>query len=300
LRVAADDADRTALWAGRLAAFHAFKATGKEFYVCDATVPRQRLPEMIVRARDIAASRALDVATVGHAGDGNIHPVILHAREELETVYEAAGEVAEAALGLGGTLTGEHGVGTAKVAHMARCFSPVELAAFRAIKRAFDPHEVLNPAVMLKPAAAGEPELELFGRAVSAALAGRQPAVPPPVAEGPGDEEISVDVENMTLTAGASAACLDAAAAVERSGLSCPAMQVDGLVGPVIEQAGSSQPARGALLGVEAVLPDGYDARFGSSAMKDVAGLDVKRLLAGGRRAFGEVSRVTLKAAPRR
>lgn len=301
LRVALDEADRSALWAGRLAAFHAFKATGKEFYVCDATVPRQRLPEMIARGHQIAASRGLDLATVGHAGDGNMHPVILYEREELQTVYAAASEVAEAALELGGTLTGEHGVGTAKVAQMDRCFCPAELAAFRAIKRAFDPRAVLNPGVMLQPPAAGEPELELFGQAVAAAVAGGgQPPTPPPEPDPPGDEQISVDVENMTLTAGAAASCRDAAAAAERAGLSCPTMQADGLVGPLIEQAGNRQPARAALLGVEAVLPGGQHARFGSSAMKDVAGLDAKRLLAGGRRAFGEVSRVTLKATPRR
>jgi glycolate oxidase len=255
---------------------------------------------MIARGQQIAASRGLDLATVGHAGDGNMHPVILYQRDELQTVYAAASEVAEAALELGGTLTGEHGVGTAKVAQMDRCFSPAELAAFRAIKRAFDPGAVLNPGVMLQPPAAGEPELELFGQAVAAAVAGGQPASPPRAPGPPGDEEISVDVENMTVTAGAAVSCRDAAAAAERAGLSCPTMQADGLVGRLIEQAGNRQPARAALLGVDAVLPGGQHARFGSSAMKDVAGLDAKRLVAGGRRAFGEVSRVTLKAAPRR
>jgi FAD/FMN-containing dehydrogenase len=76
-------------------------------------------------------------------------------------------------------------------------------------------------------------------------------------------------------------------------------METDGLVGHVIEEFGNRSPARDALLGVEALFPGGHTARFGSAAMKDVAGLDVKRLLAGGRRAFGRVTRVTLKAAPR-
>jgi glycolate oxidase len=130
---------------------HAYKATGKEDFVCDATVPRQRLPEMIERAREIAASLGLDVATVGHAGDGNLHPVILYKPEQLETVDVGASEISAAALDLGGTLTGEHGISTAKLQQMSHQFGPVELAAFRAIKRAFNPGGVLNPRVMLPP-----------------------------------------------------------------------------------------------------------------------------------------------------
>ncbi|MEA2646827.1 MAG: glycolate oxidase, partial [Chloroflexota bacterium] len=77
LRVAATDADRARLWAGRLAAGHSYRATGKLFYICDVTVPRQLLPEMIARAREVAAAAGLDIATVAHAGDGNVHPVLL-------------------------------------------------------------------------------------------------------------------------------------------------------------------------------------------------------------------------------
>ena len=80
--MAVDKVERERLWAGRLAAAHAFKATGKSFYVCDVTVPRQRIPEMVVEARRIAAGLDLDVATVAHAGDGNIHPVILYLPDE--------------------------------------------------------------------------------------------------------------------------------------------------------------------------------------------------------------------------
>jgi glycolate oxidase len=299
LRIAADDAERAALWAGRLAAIHAFKTTGKEFFVCDATVPRQRLPEMIARAQAIAAARGLDLATVGHAGDGNMHPVILYEHGELDSVDAAAAEIAAAALDLGGTLTGEHGVGTAKLAQMHRCFGSPELAAFRAVKRAFDPQGVLNPGVMLPPADPSEPSLEKFDDAIARALSGRPPEMPSGARKPSGDDAIDVDVENMTLSAGASALCRDAAAAASAAGLTCPAMETDGLVAHAIESSGNRAPARGALLGLEAVLPGGHRARFGSAAMKDVAGLDVKRLLAGGHGAFGEVTRVTLKAAPR-
>jgi glycolate dehydrogenase FAD-linked subunit len=300
LRTAANDEERAALWAGRLAAIHAYKATRKEVFVCDATVPRQRLPEMFKRARQIAANLGLDVATVGHAGDGNLHPTILYEPEELETVEAAASEIAAAALDLGGTLTGEHGIGTSKLGQMRRHFGPVELAAFRAIKRAFDPGGVLNPGVMLPSPEPDEPDLPAFGKAVSAALAGRTPVVTPPAPVGAHDQAISVDAENMTLTVGGGASCRDASAAAATAGLSCPAVEADGVVADIVEAAGNRQPARAVLLGIEALLPGGHHARFGSAAMKDVAGLDAKRLVAGGRGAFGRVERAILRAMPGR
>jgi len=91
-----------------------------------------------------------------------------------------------------------------------------------------------------------------------------------------------------------------AATATDTAGLSCPTMATDTPVAERIEGGGNRQPARAALLGVDAVLPGGHSATFGSAAMKDVAGLDVKRLIAGGHGAFGRVERVTLRATPRR
>ena len=300
LRTADDEQQRAGLWAGRLAAAFALRATGKVFYVCDATVPRQHMPEMIVRSRHIAAGHGLEVFTAAHAGDGNLHPIVAYEPDQLDTVEAVAEEIADAAIELGGTLTGEHGVGTAKRAQMRRVFSPVELAAFRAIKRAFDPDGLLNPGVMLPPPEPDEPDLQDFGDAVTTALAGCPRALPSPEPHTPHDTAIDVDTENMTVAAGGAALCRDVAAAARAAGLSCPAMETDGVVADVIEVAGHRQPARGALLGVEAMLPGGHHARFGSAAMKDVAGLDAKRLIAGGRGAFGRVQRVTLRAVPRR
>jgi glycolate oxidase len=298
LRTAVGEAERTALWAGRLAAGHAMKATGKLFYVCDATVPRQRMPEMIARGREIATRHGLHVITVSHAGDGNVHPVAFYDPDELPTVVAMASEIAEAALDLGGTLTGEHGIGTAKLGQMQRHFRPVELAAFRAVKRTFDPAGVLSPGVMLPPPSPGEPDLPRFAAALAAALAGTTPAAA--TAEPGDDGAVTVDPENMTVTAGAAVSCRAAAAAAAAHGLACPALERDGLVGELIEGHGNRQPVRGVLLGVDAVLPDGAHARFGSAAIKDVAGLDAKRLVAGGRGAFGRVQRATLRATPRR
>jgi glycolate oxidase len=301
LRTAIDEQERAALWAGRLAAGFALRATGKAFYICDSTVPRQRVPEMMARSRHIGANYGFDVPILGHAGDGNLHPVVLYEPGQLATVEKVAEEIADAALDLGGTLTGEHGIGTAKRAQMRHAFGPVELAAFRAIKRAFDPDGLLNPGVMLPPPAGEEPDLTDFGEAVRTALAGR-PIGFAPAADAPCDTTIDVDAQNMSLTAGGAALCRDVAAAARAAGLSCPAMDSDGAVAvaDAIEGAGHRQPARRALLGVEAILPGGHRAKFGSAAMKDVAGLDAKRLIAGGRGAFGRVERATLKAVPHR
>jgi glycolate oxidase len=254
---------------------------------------------MMARSRQIAASYGLDVPILGHAGDGNLHPVVLYEPGQLATVDAVAEEIADAALALGGTLTGEHGIGTAKRDHMRRAFGPVELAAFRAIKWAFDPDGLLNPGVMLPPPAGEEPDLTDFGEAVRMALAGGPRILPPSAADTHPDTTVDVDAENMSLTAGGAAFCRDVAAAAQAAGLSCPAMESKGVVTDAIESAGHRQPARRALLGVEATLPRGHRAKFGSAAMKDVAGLDAKRLIAGGRGAFGRVERVTLRAAPR-
>lgn len=298
LRTAADEHQRAALWAGRLAAGLALRATGNAYYICDTTVPRQRIPEMMARSRQIATSSGLDIPIVGHAGDGNLHPTILYQPGQLAAVEAVAEQIADAALALGGTLAGEHGIGTAKRAQMRRAFSPVELAAFRTIKHAFDPDGLLNPGVMLPPAQGDEPDLKGFGDAVAAALTGRARAIPPPHTRR--STQVDVDADNMSITAGGAALCRDVAAAALNAGLACPAMENAGVVADVIEFAGHRHPVRSALLGVEATLPGGHRATFGSAAMKDVAGLDAKRLVAGGRGAFGRAERVTLRAVPAR
>ncbi len=297
LRTAGNKQERAALWAGRLALGFALRTTGKEFYICDATVPRQRVPEMTARSQQITASHGVDALIVGHAGDGNLHPVLFYEPDQLPKVDVVAEAIADAALELGGTLTGEHGVGTAKRDQMHRVFSPVELSAFRAIKGVFDPDGLLNPGVMLPDPVDGEPDLNEFAKAVASALDGHQPASPPPT-HHQRDAEIHIDAENMSLTVGAAASCRDAEAAANAAGLSCSTMERDDLVADAIEVDGHRHPARRALLGVEATLPGGHHATFGSAAMKDVAGLDAKRLVAGGRGAFGRLERVTLRAVP--
>ena len=137
VRVAEDEKDRAALWYGRLNAPNSVVQSGKGFFIGDVTVPRDRIPEM-QEAIQAAAARHSDgllfIAVCGHAGDGDLHPTTFYDKDNplAASALEAANnEIIEAALDLGGTITGEHGVGTEKIQFMTKRFTPVEIAAQR-------------------------------------------------------------------------------------------------------------------------------------------------------------------------
>jgi FAD/FMN-containing dehydrogenase len=132
--------------------------------------------------------------------------------------------------------------------------------------------------------------------AVQAAGGGPQVAGGPDLAGG--TAAVEVEAENLTVSAGAQAVCKDVAARLAEAGLRCVAMEADGTVGEMVARRGNQPPARGSLLEVDATLVDGPQVRFGSAAIKDVAGLDAKRLLAGGRGRFGRVERAVFRAFP--
>jgi glycolate oxidase len=114
----------------------------------DGTIPRHRLPEVLKRTAELSREYGLPVANVFHAGDGNMHPLILYNANnpgELERTEELGGKILELCVAVGGTITGEHGVGIEKINQMCVQFEPAELEQFRAVKRAFDPDEQLNP-----------------------------------------------------------------------------------------------------------------------------------------------------------
>jgi len=118
----------------------------------DATVPRSRVPEMIRRLAAIRAKHGVDLVVFGHAGDGNLHPNIVANRrdpEEMARVERAVNDIFDAALALGGTLSGEHGIGLLKRRFLSRQLGPAERAAMRAVKMAFDPGNILNPGKAL-------------------------------------------------------------------------------------------------------------------------------------------------------
>lgn len=148
VRTARDDAERLKFWAGRKAAFPAVGRLSPDYYCMDGTIPRKRLPEVLQRIAELSAEYQLPVANVFHAGDGNLHPLILYDANkpgELERTEEFGGKILELCIAVGGTITGEHGVGVEKIGQMCVQFASQELAQFHAVKHAFDPQGLLNP-----------------------------------------------------------------------------------------------------------------------------------------------------------
>jgi glycolate oxidase len=148
VRTARDEAERIRFWKGRKNAFPAVGRIAPDYYCMDGTVPRKRLAEVLTRISQLSADYDLPVANVFHAGDGNLHPLILYDANhpgELKRAEDLGAEILELCVQVGGTITGEHGVGHEKLHQMCVQFSEPELAQFRALKRAFDPRGLLNP-----------------------------------------------------------------------------------------------------------------------------------------------------------
>ncbi|MDQ1380221.1 MAG: glycolate oxidase [Actinomycetota bacterium] len=152
VRVAADDAERALLWKGRKSAFGAIARIAPDYYLHDAVVPRTKLVDVLRRVYEIADAHQLIVMNVFHAGDGNLHPLLVFDRREpgiWERVYAAGTEILDACIDAGGVLTGEHGVGIEKRDLMARMFSVDDLDAQARLRDAFDPDGAANPQKVL-------------------------------------------------------------------------------------------------------------------------------------------------------
>jgi glycolate oxidase len=159
IRTAESDADRARLWLGRKSAFAAMGRIATHYYVQDGVVPRTRLPEVLRRIEELSAEHGLRVGNVFHAGDGNLHPLVLYDAEagETEPARELAEAILDACLDAGGSLTGEHGVGMDKACSMPRMFSERDLHVFERFRRAFDPLGICNPGkVIPTPRLCGE------------------------------------------------------------------------------------------------------------------------------------------------
>ncbi|HEX7052452.1 MAG TPA: FAD-linked oxidase C-terminal domain-containing protein [Burkholderiales bacterium] len=148
LTVSRDEAERLRFWSGRKAAFPAVGRLSPDYYCMDGTIPRRRLGEVLRFIGELEKKYGLRCPNVFHAGDGNLHPLILFDAakpDELERTERFAAEVLEKCVAVGGTITGEHGVGVEKINQMCTQFGDAELETFFAVKRAFDPRGLLNP-----------------------------------------------------------------------------------------------------------------------------------------------------------
>lgn len=151
MKLAESDSDRDAIFAARRAALPALAQVKPTTVLEDATVPRSRIPEMLKALREIAVKYNLQIGTFGHAGDGNLHPTILtdeSNKEEMERVHQAVDEIFKVAISLGGTLSGEHGIGMAKSKYMELQFGSAGVNVMKKIKDALDPDNILNPGKM--------------------------------------------------------------------------------------------------------------------------------------------------------
>ena len=148
VRLACDEAERARFWAGRKNAFPAVGRISPDYYCMDGTIPRRELPRVLKGISALSEQYGLRVANVFHAGDGNMHPLILFDANlpgELERAEAIGGKILELCVAVGGSITGEHGVGREKINQMCAQFNSDEITLFHAVKAAFDPQGLLNP-----------------------------------------------------------------------------------------------------------------------------------------------------------
>jgi glycolate oxidase len=160
IRIAADDAERALFWKGRKSAFAAVGRISPDYIVQDGVIPRTALPEVLRAIADLSAESGVRVANVFHAGDGNLHPLVLFdgaVDGEAERAEEVSGAILDLCLEHGGSITGEHGVGSDKAKHMPRMFTAEDLDTMQLVRCAFDPAGLSNPGkVFPTPRLCGE------------------------------------------------------------------------------------------------------------------------------------------------
>lgn len=148
LRIAEDDEERALFWKARKAAFAAMGRISNDYYVQDSVVPRTELGSVLKKIGELGEHYGLRVANVFHAGDGNLHPLVLYDNEnegEAEKAHDLAGDIVMACLDAGGSLTGEHGIGEDKKKHMPKMFTDDDMNTMQLLRCAFDPHQIANP-----------------------------------------------------------------------------------------------------------------------------------------------------------
>jgi glycolate oxidase subunit GlcD len=345
IRDAATAGERNRLWEGRRGAFGAVARLAPNYLVNDCTVPRTRLPEALAQVAAIVRQYGFEHGNVFHAGDGNLHPLILfdsRDKRQLERVHQAGWEIMRACVELGGTISGEHGIGIEKLEAMRFVFSDDDIDAQRSLQTAFDPQRLLNPGKMFpdtrKPfsfrtrtlraaegngfAAAEKAAADAVRRALAAGdavtplgsgtqkdfgnLALRPAAALPTGALG---AIIEIDPANQVVTAGCGATLglLQQALAVHNQWLPVrpPLALLRRTLGGIIA-TGAGGPERivyGAprdlLLGLWFVDGRGRLIHAGGKVVKNVAGYDMTRLLAGSAGTLGLITQATLKTLTR-
>jgi glycolate oxidase len=152
IRKCADEAQRTKLWSARKRAFGAIGRISHSYCTQDACIPRSMLPQAMETIAAIGAKHDMKITSVFHAGDGNVHPILLFDEEkpeEVQRTLRVSKEILEYCISIGGTITGEHGVGVEKLHLMRQQFNRPTIATFQTIKNTFDPHHLLNDGKLI-------------------------------------------------------------------------------------------------------------------------------------------------------
>ena len=322
IRSAAEEAERERLWEGRRGAYAACARMAPNVLVEDGVVPRHRLGEIVRRIREIALRRRIKTSLVFHAGDGNIHPNIPYDERDAEEALRvrAAGmEMLKACVELGGSLSGEHGVGIQKREAMNWLHAPRALRLLRDLKKAMDPDNLANPGKMFPEEGPARQDLVLPPRLLSPqaeslrdmvrqcaarvqpmAIAGsgsRQQAVAPDcvkLSTAEMDKILDLDKGNYTVTVEAGVLVGSLRQLLSSQGFHLRLPDCGGTLGGVL--ASKACPAlRGDVLGMRLLLADGEVVDLGGKVVKNVAGYDVVRLLLGSRGTLAVILDVTLK-----
>ena len=333
-RFAKDAEDRKKLWEGRRGSYAAMARLAPNVLVEDGAVPRTMLPQALKAIKDIAAEEGVSVALLFHAGDGNLHPQIIFDErdgEQTRAVKEAGHKMLKACVDLGGTISGEHGIGMDKREAMKWLFSRETLSLFRRLKMAFDPNNYCNPNKLIPLIGKAEhlPQVKKVDNPGQIGGAGTAPSTEEELVhkitqwahekkafgvQGNRSKyavsEIALvemknlntildfDKGNLTVTVQAGALLGAVRAEVEQA-KQYLWVAGEGTVGGVIATVASAvPPLRDQILGMRVLLPTGEIVKFGAKTMKNVAGYDAAKLLIGSWGTLGIILDVTFRLFP--
>jgi D-lactate dehydrogenase (cytochrome) len=340
LHIAQTDEQRQKIWYGRKSAAGAIARLARMFYLVDVTVPRSKLAVTLAEVTRICTSLNLRVVYVFHAGDGNLHPLILiddmKDREQLSRVIEAGHQIVEVCIGHNGSITGEHGVGIEKRAHMPLMYTPAELEAMHDIKEIFDPQHLLNPHKIFPPdmplpeplpephppmpapyapttareAADALRSWYVSGQSVRIAGGGSKSGALPSadvlLSTGAlrGIRTYARDDLYVTVGAGTTLAELQAELAADHMWTPLVSPWPRATVGGIVA-TNTNAPQRMRYGGVRDLVlaatvaqPSGHTIRAGRAVVKNVAGYDLPRLFVGSHGTLGLLTDITLKLVP--
>ncbi|HOW27143.1 MAG TPA: FAD-linked oxidase C-terminal domain-containing protein [Elusimicrobiota bacterium] len=331
IRLARDEKEREKLWEGRRGSYASLARLAPNVLVEDGTVPRDRLPEAMRRVKAISDREHLKNAFLFHAGDGNLHPqIVFDERDEKQTekVRRAGNEMLKVCVDLGGSISGEHGIGLDKREAMNWLFSPDTIRVFQTIKSALDPVGLANPGKVIPevpPAPASPPaadrdwpdlfepgsveELRAFvgsrrTRRESFYIGGTQskgfyiPDGEPVLSTVRLNAVVEHNRPNFTLTVQAGARLEDVKKTLAAANQFLHVAGNGSLGGIVAARLLADRHLRDQILGLKAVMPDGSLAEFGGRVMKNVAGYDVAKLFIGSWGTLGIIVELTLRTFP--